>query len=438
MTRLLQPSLTAGEMSPSLYARVDLARYQVGLKRCRNFIVRPYGGIENRAGFRFVDESPLINASNSVGWRLIPFVFSTEIAYVVELGPGYAAFYANRAPLRAVVSELPEWSETARYLKYDMVGHNGKAWRSLGTNVNQEPSSVSSRWTQDDRVVIGMPYLVDDVWGVRYTQSADVLYLVHGNHPPMELRRVSASQFVLVEYDNTEGPFRDLNTDESVTVASSSATGNTTITSNAPIFTDGCVGSLIYIETKNLGLVKPWLVGDRSVTVGTLRRSDGKTYKATTVPLVGSSTWTETGNREPIHEEGRSWDGPGDSRTNGSQTWTVGVEWEYQDSGYGIALITGRNSDFSVDAVVQKRFPAAVVGVAPTPSATWSFSGDGGKVYPLAGAVDARFTVTIDGVPVGSDPYHTPPPPSGGGGTGNGGGSGGAGSGVYGSKANIP
>ena len=45
-SRLMQPTLTAGEVSPSLHARVDINRYAAGLKRCRNFIVRPYGGAE--------------------------------------------------------------------------------------------------------------------------------------------------------------------------------------------------------------------------------------------------------------------------------------------------------------------------------------------------------------------------------------------------------
>ena len=35
---VIQPSFTGGELSPSLYGRVDLAKYQTSLKTCRNFI----------------------------------------------------------------------------------------------------------------------------------------------------------------------------------------------------------------------------------------------------------------------------------------------------------------------------------------------------------------------------------------------------------------
>ena len=45
-TSLIQPSFAGGEVSPSLYGRVDLEKYQTSLRRCRNFIVRQYGGRE--------------------------------------------------------------------------------------------------------------------------------------------------------------------------------------------------------------------------------------------------------------------------------------------------------------------------------------------------------------------------------------------------------
>ena len=35
---LVQPSLAGGEISPSLYGRIDLEKYQTSLRRCRNFI----------------------------------------------------------------------------------------------------------------------------------------------------------------------------------------------------------------------------------------------------------------------------------------------------------------------------------------------------------------------------------------------------------------
>lgn len=50
----IQPSFAGGEIGPSLYGRIDMAKYQVALRKCDNFIVRQYGGVENRPGTRFV------------------------------------------------------------------------------------------------------------------------------------------------------------------------------------------------------------------------------------------------------------------------------------------------------------------------------------------------------------------------------------------------
>ena len=79
---LIQASFTGGELSPSLYGRVDLARYGTSLKTCRNFIVQAYGGVRNRAGTKFLAEV----ASSSRRHRLIPFAFSTTQTYVLEFG----------------------------------------------------------------------------------------------------------------------------------------------------------------------------------------------------------------------------------------------------------------------------------------------------------------------------------------------------------------
>ena len=46
--RILQRSFSGGEMSPEMFGRIDDAKYQAGLAKCRNFIVKPQGPAENR------------------------------------------------------------------------------------------------------------------------------------------------------------------------------------------------------------------------------------------------------------------------------------------------------------------------------------------------------------------------------------------------------
>lgn len=92
----IQTNFTAGEVSPRLYGRVDVTRYANAAKRCRNATVCVQGGARRRDGLRFVYEaSPKMtrDASGNPLIRLIPFVFSRDETYVIELGHLYARFY---------------------------------------------------------------------------------------------------------------------------------------------------------------------------------------------------------------------------------------------------------------------------------------------------------------------------------------------------------
>lgn len=408
--KLLQPTMTAGEVAPSLYGRVDINRYAAGLKRCRNFIVRPYGGVESRAGMRFVARAPTPVPGRH---RLLPFVFSDGVSYLLQFGDFYVRFISFGAE---VIPVAPAYSSGAIYALGAYTTRDGLRYRSLqAANAGHAPATSPTWWVRDDGMQIATPWSLEDIRRLRYTQSADVMYLVDGVHPPQTLSRTAANVFVLAEYKPREGPFRDINADESVVVAASAVMGTVTITANADIFTANAVGSLFYIEPKNLGQVKPWVVGDRGIAQGTLRRNDGKTYKAVTVPSGGS--WVETGNQPPIHEDGRAWDGAGTSKTNGTDTWYVGVEWEYQDGGFGVVEITSVSNPQTAVGTVSKRLPASVVGGVGTPSNTWNLSGDGStRTFAIAGAGYGVYSVTIGGVPVQSDPNYQPPSPIGGGG----------------------
>jgi len=137
---IIQPSFAGGELAPSLHARVDLAKYAVGLKLCRNFFAHAHGGVSNRPGTEFIGE---VKDSNRRS-RLIPFAFNTDQTYVLEFGHN---------TLRVIMD---------------------------GGYVEASPGAVYE---------IASPYPEADLPTLAYVQSADVMTLVHGLHPPRELRR---------------------------------------------------------------------------------------------------------------------------------------------------------------------------------------------------------------------------------------------------------
>lgn len=145
--RTIQRSFGGGEISAEMIGRSDDTKYQSGLATCRNFIVKPQGPVENRAGFGFVREVK----DSATPVRLIPFTYSTTQTMVIEFGVGYFRFHTQGATLM-----------------------NGET-----------PYEIAS------------PYTADDLFDIHFVQSADVLTLVHPNYAPRELRRLGALSWSL-------------------------------------------------------------------------------------------------------------------------------------------------------------------------------------------------------------------------------------------------
>ncbi len=146
-TRTLARSFAAGEITPELFGRLDLTTFQTGLAKCQNMITLPHGPAMNRPGTEFVREVK----TSSKKTRLIPFQFSTTQTTVLEFGDQYIRFHTD-----------------------------GGTILSGGS-----PYEIST------------PYLEADLFDLHYTQSADVLTIVHPNYAPRELRRSAATSWAL-------------------------------------------------------------------------------------------------------------------------------------------------------------------------------------------------------------------------------------------------
>lgn len=82
---LIQTNFTGGEMSPKLYGRVDIAKYNNCAKELRNVVPLIFGGAESRDGTVFVASTK----DSTKRSRLIPFSFSSSQSYVLEFGDLY-------------------------------------------------------------------------------------------------------------------------------------------------------------------------------------------------------------------------------------------------------------------------------------------------------------------------------------------------------------
>lgn len=148
--RQYQRAFNGGEVSPSMFARIDDGKYQTGMALCKNFLIEPQGPIVMRPGFKYVNHTK--HAGKKA--RLIPFNFSISQTMVLELGEKYVRFHT---------------------LGKTLLGESGQAYE------------------------VETPYLEADLFDIHYVQSADVLTLVHPNYPPKELRRYGATDWRLVD-----------------------------------------------------------------------------------------------------------------------------------------------------------------------------------------------------------------------------------------------
>jgi len=91
-------SFNGGEVSPEFYGRVDQDKYGTSVKRMKNFIAHPEGGMHRRPGTLFVKE---VRDSTKKS-KLVPFVFSTVQAYMLEFSEGKIRVFADDARLNIV------------------------------------------------------------------------------------------------------------------------------------------------------------------------------------------------------------------------------------------------------------------------------------------------------------------------------------------------
>ena len=132
-TRTFLKSFSSGEISPEMFGRIDDNKYQQGAATMRNFIAKPQGPAQNRAGFSYVAEVKYSTRNT----RLIPFRFNVSQTMVIEMGHEYFRFHTQGLPL--LYSDGAAWSNTTAYSIGDIVKYNNKNYYAKRANTNVAP-----------------------------------------------------------------------------------------------------------------------------------------------------------------------------------------------------------------------------------------------------------------------------------------------------------
>lgn len=147
---LIQPSFAAGEISPYVANRVDLDKYKSALLTAQNLIIRPFGGCYRRQGSEFIGKVKYDDKPTA----LVAFNAGIDDAYLLEVGYQYIRIW-----------------EDGKY---------------TGTELST-------------------PY--DNVDNLRFTQSADTMFICSGDYPIQCLQR-TATGWTFKEYEIIE-PYYD-------------------------------------------------------------------------------------------------------------------------------------------------------------------------------------------------------------------------------------
>ena len=229
MATLAQLSFSGGEITPSLYGRVDQSKYQTGLRTLRNYIVMRHGGAQNRPGTGFIGE--VKDSSKTV--RMIPFIFNSEQTYVLEFGDEYMRVIRNGSyqyDLTLTITGISNANPgVVTYTGTDpsngdevyisgVVGNiaaniNGRNFKIAnvnagantfelqtmeGSNFNTTSlGTYTSGGTAKRVYTITTPYDYTDLQTLNFDQSADIITLTHPSYAPRELARSGHTTWTL-------------------------------------------------------------------------------------------------------------------------------------------------------------------------------------------------------------------------------------------------
>lgn len=227
---LLQSAFTGGEISDEVANRVDLDKYQFAMLQARNCMVRPYGPVYRRPGMKYIARARYADKKAI----LVPFNGADGVDYLLEIGDKYIRIYKDGA-----------------YLNVEIV----------------------------------TPFTSADLTNLRFTQSADVMFIASGTYPVKQLARYSDTNWQFGDFQITDMYFDSniVSSNEDDTITPSGRSGTVTLTASRGIFTSNMVGTQVMLTQSVPG-------SETSVSNGTT----GSLYAGEGWKIITHGTWTGT------------------------------------------------------------------------------------------------------------------------------------------------
>ncbi len=308
MARGYQANFTMGQLSAEVHGRVDMEVYADAVAEAANMVPAVTGPLRRRPGF--LNEGAAGQQDRKV--ISLPFVRTLGDALMLELG--HLTLRVRQAD-GAPVMDGPD--------PYELV----------------------------------TPWGEDDLAGLRWHQSNDVLYVTHQSRviAPRVLQRLADDDWAIVALENRHGPWRRENAIDTftITVTNVSGTneadpsdatigsiqgvgGSVTLTASQDLFDAGMIGGLFRFRQSNGNPgVDSW-APKTNYDNGVYILSDGKVYKRG----AGSNP---SGTTPPLHDKGSVSDGK--------------FQWNYRHDGAGVVRITAVTNATTATAEIVTPLP---------------------------------------------------------------------------------
>lgn len=112
--KLIQSNLTAGELAPTMGARIDLEKYANGVANATNMIILPHGGLRRRPGLKKIDDGTIGAES-----KAHPFVFNKQQQYLILFKPGFIDVFKNGVKVKSNI--VSPYSDYETIMEVDVV-----------------------------------------------------------------------------------------------------------------------------------------------------------------------------------------------------------------------------------------------------------------------------------------------------------------------------
>jgi hypothetical protein len=193
-TSAINLTFAGGEVAPELYNRADQTKYQSGLAQCQNFLVQRFGTLTNRAGTVYL--GPCAQwISGAKASRMLPFIYSASVTYVLELTHQRFRLLADGAYVTVTPTA---WSNVTAYVIGDLVSLSGTNYYCRQAHTNQSPPSAAYWMAMTGSYLeVPTPWSASDLPLLQTVQSADVVTATHQSYQPYEIRRYSGTKWTV-------------------------------------------------------------------------------------------------------------------------------------------------------------------------------------------------------------------------------------------------